>query len=254
MALPQSTPRLRKTGLSSAHPVAETLGKAIPKPKAKPRALDAHALGAAKTSAQAAAFKPSFKQQMLLAREEAIVDVVNRMLADKGFDAMTVDEVAAEVGVAKASLYKHFPSKEDLAAAAMVRMMQRAHDFLGTISPKLAAIDKLKVAARWMMALKLAGEMPNLPSQNSSLRATLTAHRGYVDGLMDISDTLGAWIEAAQKAGHISAKLPAMVVLYTFYARACDPVLEFLKVSGQYSHAQMLDYVTSTCFDGLAAR
>jgi AcrR family transcriptional regulator len=30
---------------------------------------------------------------------------------------MTVDEVAAAVGIAKASLYKHFPGKEQLAAA-----------------------------------------------------------------------------------------------------------------------------------------
>ncbi len=254
MAPLQPSPRLRKSVLAGARPVVEAIGSLIAKPKTKLRALDAHVLGAAKATAQAAAPKTSFKQQMLLAREEAIVDVVNRMLADKGFDAMTVDEVAAEVGVAKASLYKHFPSKEDLAAAAMVRMMQRAHDFLGTVNPKLAAIDKLKAATRWMMALKLAGEMPNLPSQNSSLRAKLTAHRGYVDGLMDISETLGGWIEAAQKAGHISAKLPAVVVLYTLYARACDPVLEFLKISGQYSQAQMLDYVTSTCFDGLVAK
>ncbi len=198
--------------------------------------------------------KPSFKQQMLLAREEAIIEVVNRMLADKGFDAMTVDEVANEVGVAKASLYKHFPSKEDLAAAAMVRMMERAQAFLTSVDTKLSALDKLKLTTRWMMQLKLAGQMPNLPSQNSSLRATLTSHRGYVDGLMNISDTLGGWIEAAQKAGHISNKLPALVVLYTLYARACDPVLEFLKVGGQYSDAQMLDLVTSTCFDGVVAR
>jgi TetR/AcrR family transcriptional regulator, regulator of autoinduction and epiphytic fitness len=246
MALHHPTSRARMGDRSGNHALAEATAKSKPRAARKattPKAKDATALA-----------KPSFKQQMLLAREEAIVDVVNRMLADKGFDAMTVDEVAAEVGVAKASLYKHFPSKEDLAAAAMVRMMQRAHDFLGTVNPKLAAIDKLKVAARWMMALKLAGEMPNLPSQNSSLRATLTAHRGYVDGLMDISETLGGWIEAAQKAGHISAKLPAVVVLYTLYARACDPVLEFLKVSGQYSNAQMLDFVTSTCFDGVVAR
>ncbi len=254
MALLQPTSRVLTKLPASAHPAAQVTGSSISIAKPKPRAPAAHGPSAAKTSAPVALAKPSFKQQMLLAREEAIVDVVNRMLADKGFDAMTVDEVANEVGVAKASLYKHFPSKEDLAAAAMVRMMQRAHDFLGTVSPKLAAIDKLKVAARWMMALKLAGEMPNLPSQNSSLRATLTAHRGYVDGLMDISETLGGWIEAAQKTGHISAKLPAVVVLYTLYARACDPVLEFLKVSGQYSSAQMLDYVTSTCFDGIVAR
>jgi TetR/AcrR family transcriptional regulator, regulator of autoinduction and epiphytic fitness len=248
MALQHPISRARTGVLDGNHPAAEATTKPKPRANAVRKAVTA------KLHDPAALAKPSFKQQMLLAREEAIIDVVNRMLADKGFDAMTVDEVANEVGVAKASLYKHFPSKEDLAAAAMVRMMQRAHDFLGTVSPKLAAVDKLKVAARWMMALKLAGEMPNLPSQNSSLRATLIAHRGYVDGLMDISDTLGGWIEAAQEAGHISAKLPAVVVLYTLYARACDPVLEFLKVSGQYSHAQMLDYVTSTCFDGVVAR
>ncbi|HRH05210.1 MAG TPA: helix-turn-helix domain-containing protein, partial [Burkholderiaceae bacterium] len=54
--------------------------------------------------------KVSFKAQMLLAREDAIIRSVNLMLALKGFDAMTVDEVAADVGIAKASLYKHFPS------------------------------------------------------------------------------------------------------------------------------------------------
>ena len=69
--------------------------------------------------------KVSFRQQILRAREEAIVTAVNRLLAEKGFDLMTVDEVAAEVGIAKASLYKHFPSKEALAAAAMVRVLQR---------------------------------------------------------------------------------------------------------------------------------
>ena len=46
--------------------------------------------------------KKSFKLQMLQAREVAITRAVNRLLAEKGFDAMTVDEVAAEVGIAKA--------------------------------------------------------------------------------------------------------------------------------------------------------
>jgi TetR/AcrR family transcriptional regulator, regulator of autoinduction and epiphytic fitness len=201
--------------------------------------------------------KPSFKQQMLAAREEAIIDVVNRLLAEKGFEAMTVDEVAFEVGVAKASLYKHFPSKEDLAAAAMVRMMQRANDKLaelGAMPQSIKPIDKLKAITRWMMQLKLAREMPNLPSQNSTLRATLTANKAYVDALMVASDTLGGWIEAAQKAGQISSQLPAIAVLYTLYARACDPVLEFLKAAELYTDAQILDMVEMSCFDGLAKR
>ncbi len=198
--------------------------------------------------------KPSFKQQMLRAREDAIIQAVNRLLAEKGFDAMTVDEVAAEVGIAKASLYKHFSSKEDLAAAAMVHVMVRAQTFVQALPADAAPLEQLKAVARWMMKTQLAGQMPSLPSQNSSLRATLMTHAPYMDGLITVSDQLGAWIEAAQAQGVLNPKLPAIAVLYTLYARACDPVLEFLKANGQFTDAQIVDLVLGTCFDGLCAR
>ena len=196
----------------------------------------------------------SFKAQMLQVREDAIVQAVNRLLAEKGFDAMTVDEVAAKVGIAKASLYKHFPSKEDLAAAAMVRVMGRAQEFFGSLSEQISPQDNLRAAVRWTMALKLAGDMPSLPSQNSSLRATLMSNKAYMDGLIDVSDRLGAWIEAAQANGSISHRFPAIAVLYTLYARACDPVLEFLQMGGQHSDEEIIDLVLATCFEGLNAR
>ena len=198
--------------------------------------------------------KVSFKAQMLLAREDAIIKVVNQLLAEKGFEAMTVDEVAANVGIAKASLYKHFSSKEDLAAAAMVGVMQRAQAFLNTLPPEASAVDKLRTVTRWTMGLKLQGEMPSLPSQNSSLRTTLMANKAYMDGLMDVSDRLGAWIEEAQADGAINPKLPAIAVLYTLYARACDPVLEFLKMGGLHENDQIIELVLSTCFEGINAR
>lgn len=198
--------------------------------------------------------RPSFKEQMLAAREEAIIQNVNRLLAEKGFDAMTVDEVASAVGIAKASLYKHFTSKEDLAAAAMVRVMRRAQQFLKDVDADLPPLEKLKAAVRWTLQVQLAGQMPSLPSQNSSLRAALMASRDYIDSLVVISDTLSAWIEAAQRDGVISAKLPVMAVLYTLYARACDPVVEFLRAGGQHGDGEIVELVISTCFDGLSAR
>ena len=196
----------------------------------------------------------SFKAQMLQVREDAIIHAVNRLLAEKGFDAMTVDEVAANVGIAKASLYKHFPSKEDLAAAAMVLVMRRARDFFASLPDDAAPLDNLRSAARWTMELKLAGDMPSLPSHNSTLRATLMSNTDYMDGLIEVSDRLGGWIEAAQANGTISRKLPAIAVLYTLYARACDPVLEFLQMGGQHSNAEIIELVLCTCFDGLNAR
>lgn len=202
----------------------------------------------------AAVARPSFKVQMLQAREDAIVHTVNRLLAEKGFEAMTVDEVAASVGIAKASLYKHFPSKEDLAAAAMVRIMKRAQDFLTSLPSAAAPLDQLKAVARWSMETQLAGEMPSLPSQNSTLRAALMNNRDYLDRLIDVSDRLGAFIEKAQAGGALNAQLPPIVVLYTLFARACDPVLGFLKAGGQHSDAQIVDFVLASCFDGLASR
>ena len=198
--------------------------------------------------------KTSFKQKMLQAREEAIVQTVNRLLAEKGFEAMTVDEVAAQVGIAKASLYKHFSSKEELAAAAMVLVMRRAQAFINDLSDQLPALDKLKAVVRWTLEVKLAGDMPSLPSQNSTLRATLMANKDYMDGLMEVSDRLGGWIEAAQAKGQINPALPAIAILYTFFARACDPVLEFLKMGGLYQDAQIVEMVLGTCFEGVNAR
>lgn len=198
--------------------------------------------------------KLSFKKQMLRTREDAIVRTVHRLLCEKGFDAMTVDEVAAGVGIAKASLYKHFPSKEDLAAAAMVGVMRQAQAFVKAVPADLAPLDKLQRVTRWTLELQLAGDMPTLPSHNSSLRAVLMASKDYMDGLLEVSDVLGGWIEQAQSAGQINPQLPAIAVLYTLFARACDPVLEFLKLGGQHTDAQIADMVLGTCFDGLNAR
>ncbi len=179
------------------------------------------------------------------------MQTVNRLLAEKGFDLMTVDEVAAEVGIAKASLYKHFPSKEDLATAAMVRAMERAHAYLDSLQPSLSALDKLRAVVRWCLELQLRGEMPTLPSENSSLRATLMGSKVYVDSLVNLSDRMGAWIEAAQLEGSINPKLPGVLVLYTLYARACDPVPQFLRSGGLFSDEQIVQMVLGTCFDGL---
>jgi AcrR family transcriptional regulator len=198
--------------------------------------------------------KRSFREQMHLAREDAIVEAVNRLLAEKGFDAMTVDAVAAEVGIAKASLYRHFPSKEDLAAAAMVRVLERALAHIEGLDPAQTPLQRLQAVARWTLQTQLAGAMPTLPSANSSLRAALMSHQGYLDRLMEVSDRLGGWIEAAQADGSLDRGLPSVVVLYTLYARACDPVLGFLKSTGQFDDTQIIDMVLRTCFQGLSTR
>ena len=189
-------------------------------------------------------------------REDAIVDAVNRLLATKGYDFMTVDEVAAEAGIAKASLYKHFTSKEELAGAAMVRVLERVLAFVDGLrqQPEASPLEQLKAVTRWAMQTQLAGDMPSLPAQNSTLSASLQANDAYMDRLIDLSNKLSIWITAAQTGGLIDAGLPADFVLYTLFARACDPVLGMMKSSGQYRDEQIVEWLVVVTFDGLAVR
>ncbi|MBC7727556.1 MAG: TetR family transcriptional regulator, partial [Microbacteriaceae bacterium] len=117
-----------------------------------------------------------------------------------------------------------------------------------------SATDRLRAVTRWTLQTQLAGEMPTLPAENSTLRNTLIANRDYMDGLMVLSDLLGAWIVQAQADGTLNGALPPEAVLYTVFARACDPVLGFLKAGGSHSDEQIVDWVMSSCFDGLASR
>jgi AcrR family transcriptional regulator len=196
------------------------------------------------------------QEQVLRVREDAIITTVNRLLAEMGFDSMTVDEVAADVGIAKASLYKHFASKEALAAAAMVRVLERGAQLLAEQAalPDAKPADRLRAVARWALDQQLRGQMPTLPSQNSSLRAELLASKAYVDLLLRSSDLLGEWIVQAQADGDIDPGLPPEAVLYTIFARACDPVPGFLKAGGQYSDEVIVELMLRICFDGLHGR
>ncbi|MEO3715320.1 TetR/AcrR family transcriptional regulator [Roseateles flavus] len=196
--------------------------------------------------------RPRFRDQVLQAREDAIVASVNRLLAEKGFEAMTVDEVVAEVGIAKASLYKHFTSKEDLAAAAMVRVLDRALEECRRLQAlPLDSKARLKALMQWTYGEQLGGRMPALPAQNSSLRAALMVDSAYMDRLNSLSELLGEWIVEAQKSGQLDASLPPELVLYTVFARACDPVLPVMRATGSYTDEQIVDWLVLTCLRGL---
>lgn len=196
----------------------------------------------------------SFQDQVFRLREGAIVAAVNRLLAEKGFDLMTVEAVAAEVGIGKASLYKHFASKEEIGAAAMACVLQDAltHAAELAANASLGDVDRLVAMARWGVERQLRGEMPALPVQNPSLRAAMMSHLPYMQRLMRLSQQLNAWIESARAAGQLDPSFPADLTLYMIFSKGCDPVVFIMKESGQYTDEQILDWAVRSCFMGIA--
>ena len=69
-------------------------------------------------------------------RREQLLDVGRSLFADKGFEAVSVEEIAAKAGVSKPVVYEHFGGKEGLYAVLVDREM---NDLLHSISDALTA-------------------------------------------------------------------------------------------------------------------
>jgi TetR/AcrR family transcriptional regulator, fatty acid metabolism regulator protein len=56
---------------------------------------------------------------------DAILDAANELLGRYGYNKMTVEDLAAEVGIGKGTIYLHFPSKEEVVLSTIDRMVDR---------------------------------------------------------------------------------------------------------------------------------
>lgn len=55
-------------------------------------------------------------------RDSAILEATLAVLAESGYDGLTVDKVAARTGAARATVYRRWPTKADLVLAAVERL------------------------------------------------------------------------------------------------------------------------------------
>lgn len=56
---------------------------------------------------------------------DTILDAADRLLARYGYQKMTMDDLAREVGIGKGSIYLHFKSKEEVALSHIDRIIER---------------------------------------------------------------------------------------------------------------------------------
>lgn len=90
------------------------------------------------------------------ATDGAILDAALRLLTEQGYARMTMDGVAAEAGVSKATIYLRYRGKADLATAALAHLRESdpparsgrvRDDLLGLLTQLRANADRFSVMA-----------------------------------------------------------------------------------------------------------
>jgi AcrR family transcriptional regulator len=134
--------------------------------------------------------------------KERILDTASRLFYRHGFVSVGVDTITAEAGVAKMSLYRHFPSKDDLIVAYLERSNEQFWAWfdgaLGEGSPRQQLLRVFEELAGFATSPACFGCMFQLaaadfPDPEHRANRTALAHkRAVIERLRDLAAGAGA--------------------------------------------------------------
>src|SRR3954452_13752388 len=96
------------------------------------------------------------------AAREAIATTARRLFAERGYDAVTVAEVAAAADVAEKTVFNHFATKEDLAFAGREERLRRLLADLAERPADASVLDVFRATPTAMIEAVAAGRDDDL--------------------------------------------------------------------------------------------
>jgi AcrR family transcriptional regulator len=106
--------------------------------------------------------------------KDAILDSTDRLLARFGYRKMTVEDIAADAGIGKGTIYLHFNSKEEVVLSHVDRIVERLKDRLREIAAlEVSAAEQLRL----MLVTRVLFRFDSIQHYTQSLNDLLAALR-----------------------------------------------------------------------------
>ncbi len=164
-----------------------------------------------------------------------------------GFRSVTMDDLAAELGVSKKTLYAHFPGKEALLEAVLREKFARVDDHLGAV--QIAGGGNFAVILRAMLETmeRELGELQPPFVRDMRLKAPHLFARLEERRARLVETHFGALFRAGQRSGHVRRDLPSHLMiellLAALHAIVTPPRLAALRLSPREAFADILGIV-----------
>lgn len=140
------------------------------------------------------------------ATADQILDCARTLLVDGGYNSFSYADIAAVVGIRKASIHHHFPAKADLVQKLVARYRGEAEAGLAAIAASIPEpCDQLRAYVEYWRAciaearpsycicVMLAGELPSLPEPVAvEVRAHFRSLTAWLRGVMARGDAAGS--------------------------------------------------------------
>ena len=199
----------------------------------------------------------SLKARQRQERESLILDAAGALLVEKGYHEMAMDDIAARVGIAKGTVYLHFPSKEDLIVAFLARESQEFFRHIDAVmntdigpTTKVKTLIATMIQGMYRPKFRLMADL----LQNSEITERLLANRATWQGLKQrMRDQLLAVFAIGQAQGEFDPDLSAEVMLGLFSNLVIPHGYAIAMNSGVVSPEALAETVSRCLFGGIAA-
>lgn len=192
-----------------------------------------------------------FRERQRQAREQEIVQAARQLLAAKGYHGTSMDEVAETVGISKATLYQHFPSKDDLMVRLVVDYFDRLLDLVEQPDGEAGPVARLTAALRFLVAVHAEGLGPDVETQVGELRALVLGRPVCRERYERVIRCLTALVQAGQACGAIRRDLVPLVVVQALFGLSCAVGVACSPRGGALDPERAADSVVRLFLDGV---
>lgn len=148
-----------------------------------------------------------------LGTRERILAVAHDAVIEKGFEATSVDEIAAAVGISRAGFFYHFPDKNALARALIDQQIRDEGEMLAGLLSRAAELSDDPLQQILIMMRLMAERYVELPG---GFTGCILASAIFQDRLFD------AEVRAANRRANLAFR-ERFVALFTAIAAAYPP-------------------------------
>jgi AcrR family transcriptional regulator len=194
------------------------------------------------------------ERRRALLRDE-ILAATQQLMAERGYAAMSMDDLAAKVGVSKPTLYSQFPTKDDLVAAMALQLMERTFSSVDadeSPSPLERLVRYLHASVRLQVAHNTSAMQLWMPEILSILKRN-PATQAFI---CRSNERLVETIRAAIDAGELAPDADVASVVRVFNALNISPSIGRLSLGegAEPDPDRLADAVVAVFRRGLAPR
>ena len=181
-----------------------------------------------------------------------IFETSMKLFAEKGYDATSIEDITATVGVAKGTLYYHFSSKEEIFNFLVeegIKLLQNSIDI--KIAKHENYIDKIKAIV--LIQIKIVVKYEDLITiLLSQFWGKEVRHKKCQKHINDYLTTIENIVKEGIDKGQIKKGTPK-VIASEIYGLICSALIYKLRNNGQIDIMKLYKEFEGTVIEGLKA-